>query len=431
MTLPTSNTGAKPSQAAADPAAAASPEPLHARRLVPALVFAAFGIYFASLTPTIATLAIRIAGLDSAGRTVSLSFVALTGGVATIVALPLFGSLSDRTRGRFGRRRPWLVGGAVAGLAGLVVAGSLDSVAGVLVGWTIASLGYGAAIAGLLPLISEMVPDRLRAKVSALIGLTVSLGVLAGIALGSALMSVPLLMLALPGVCTLPAVLVLARVIRSADRPAASRSPFGLRDFARCYWLRTDGDRDFAWNLLSRFLMGLALVGAQTYATYFLTDAVGLSVKEAARQYAQTTGFATPLSIVCVLSIGFLSDRLGRRKAFVGVGSLIMGAALVITAVTQSVPGFLVAWLVFTVGQSLYLTVDLAIAAAVVPDKASAGKAMSVYQTATLLPQVVAPLVAVAVLTLPGGSNYPLFFLVLAAFAALGGAAVLPIRKVR
>jgi hypothetical protein len=37
-------------------------------------------------------------------------------------------------------------------------------------------------------------------------------------------------------------------------------------------------------------------------------------------------------------------------------------------SVTQSLNGFLVAWLVLTVGQAIYLTVDIAIAAALVPD---------------------------------------------------------------
>jgi hypothetical protein len=65
------------------------------------------------------------------------------------------------------------------------------------------------------------------------------------------------------------------------------------------------------------------------------------------------------------------------------------------------------------------LTVAIAIAAAVVPDDAQAGKAMSVYQVATLLPNVGAPLVAVAVLTISGGTNYSAFFLVLAVLTAL------------
>jgi MFS family permease len=101
------------------------------RFLIPMLVVAAFGLYLASLTPTIITLAIRIAGLDPTGKTVALSTVVLIGAVVTIAALPVCGALSDRTRSRFGRRRPWLVGGSVLGLIGLFLAGAVPSVTAV------------------------------------------------------------------------------------------------------------------------------------------------------------------------------------------------------------------------------------------------------------------------------------------------------------
>jgi len=138
--------------------------------LVPVLVLAAFGLYLASLTPPIITLAIRIAGVDPAGKTAALSTVVLIGALVSILTLPVCGALSDRTRGRFGRRRPWLVGGSVAGLIGLIIAGTVPSVAGVVLGFGIASLGYAAAFAGFLPLIPEYVPDHLRGRLSALIG---------------------------------------------------------------------------------------------------------------------------------------------------------------------------------------------------------------------------------------------------------------------
>jgi MFS family permease len=403
-----------------------------ARVLLPVLVLAAFGLYLASLAPQIVTLAIRIAGVDPDGKTVALSAVLLAGAVVSIVSLPVFGALSDRTQSRFGRRRPYFVGGAVAGLVGLIIAGSVPSVGGVAVGWGIASLGYGAAFAGFLPLIPEFVPDHLRARLSGLIGFVVAISVLVGVFLGSTLVEVPTLMLALPGVIGVLTTILLGVVVRKVDLPMAADWPrFGLREFLGSYWLRTNGDRDFAWNWVSRFLIGLAYVAIQSYATFFLTDTVGLSVADAAGEYARITAISTPVAVVCFLLSGFLSDRLGRRKAFVCVGAVIIAVGLVIAAVTQSLSGFLIAWLVLTIGQAIYLTVDIAIAAAVVPDDAQAGKAMSVYQVATLLPNVGAPLVAVAVLTFSGGTNYSAFFLVLAVLAVLSALAVLPIRRIR
>ncbi len=399
--------------------------------LIPLMAVAAFGLYLASLSPAIVTLAIRIAGLDPTGKTASLSTVVLIGAVVTIAALPLCGALSDRTRSRFGRRRPWLVGGALTGLIGLGLAGAVPSVTAVIVGYAIASLGYAAAFAGFLPLIPEFVPDHLRARLSGLIGFVVAFAVLTGVILGSALAAYPLAMLGLPALVGFLTAVVLAAFIRRVDRPVdIAYLRFGVREFVASYWLRTRGDRDFAWNWTSRLLVGVAYVGVQTFAVYFLTDTVGLSTEAAAGEYARITAISTPISIACFLLSGFLSDRLGRRKAFVVLGSVLIAAALVVAAVTQSQGGFFVAWMVLTVGQAVYLTVDIAIAAALVPDDAQAGKAMSVYQVATVLPNVVAPLLAVLVLA-AGAGSYSTFFLVLGGAALLAAVAVLFVRKVR
>ncbi|WP_432534147.1 MFS transporter [Kineococcus arenarius] len=398
--------------------------------LVGALVLAAFGLYLASLTPPIATLAVRTAALDADGKTVALSTVVLAGAVATIATLPLFGALSDRTRGRFGRRRPWLLGGALVGLLGLAVAGAAPSVAWVVVGWSTASLGYGAAFAGFLPLIPEFVPEHLRARLSGLIGFVVSIAVLVGVVLGSRLVAAPVAMLALPGVVALLGVLVLTTVVRRVDSASgAERSRFGVREFVGSYWLRT-GDHDFAWNWVSRLLLGLAYVGIQTYAVFHLTDTVGMDVAAAAGRLAQVNAASAPVGIACFVLTGHLSDRLGRRRSFAAVGACVVAVALVVAAVAPSSGGFLVAWLVLTVGQAVYLTVDIAIAAAVVPDAARAGKAMSVYQVATLLPNVAAPVLAVGVLSVTGGA-YPPYFAVLAVVALCAAAAVLRVRHVR
>ena len=427
--ITTDHIGGRERRAAESVLHAEAPAP---KRLIPLMVLAAFGLYLASLSPAIITLAIRIAGVDPTGKTASLSAVVLIGAVVTIAALPLCGALSDRTRGRFGRRRPWLVGGALTGLLGLGVAGAVPSVTAVVAGYAIASLGYAAAFAGFLPLIPEFVPDHLRARLSGLIGFVVAFAVLAGVFLGSALAAQPLLMLGLPALAGVLAAAALAVAIRRVDRPLATEIPrFGVKEFFASYWLRTGGDRDFAWNWASRLLLGVAYVGVQTFAVYFLTDAVGMSTEAAAGEYARITAMSTPVSIVCFLLSGYLSDRLGRRKAFVVLGSVLIAVAMVVAALTQTQGGFFLAWMVLTVGQAVYLTVDIAIAAALVPDDAQAGKAMSVYQVATVLPNVVAPMLAVVVLTAGGGANYPAFFLVLGGAALLAAVAVLFVRKVR
>jgi len=147
--------------------------------------------------------------------------------------------------------------------------------------------------------------------------------------------------------------------------------------------------------------------------------------------WRSSTGHVLAADLIAGQRVDYIRLQRGWETVGFDDSAGIIAVALVIAAATQSLSGFLIAWLVLTVGQAIYLTVDIAIAADVVPDDAQAGKAMSVYQVATLLPNVGAPIVAIAVLTISGGTNYSAFFLVLAVLAVFSALAALRIRRIR
>ena len=101
-------------------------------------------------------------------------------------------------------------------------------------------------------------------------------------------------------------------------------------------------------------------------------------------------------------------------------------AGLVIAATPASVTGFTVAWMVFAVGQPMYLTVDLALCAKVPPDEADAGKDMAVFGLALNLDNVLVS--AAAPVILEAGNNYTFLWGIAAVLCALG-AVVIPLVK--
>src|SRR4051794_3435666 len=78
-------------------------------------------LWLALLTPAIISLALRVRQLAPGNAAEPISWVLMTGAVVALVSNPVFGALSDRTRSRFGRRRPWLVGGVLCGCGALAV----------------------------------------------------------------------------------------------------------------------------------------------------------------------------------------------------------------------------------------------------------------------------------------------------------------------
>ncbi|ROO87624.1 MFS transporter [Actinocorallia herbida] len=402
------------------------------RGLITALVFAAFGIYLATLTPTIVTLAIRISTIAPENKTAGLGVAIGAGAVLSLVAMPLAGALSDRTRSRFGRRRPWLLGGTVVGLAGLTVIGLADSVLMVVTGWAIAQAGYSAGLAGFLALIPERVPGNRRAKVSGLIGFATAIAVLIGIAGASELIAHPLAMMAGPGVLALVTAAVLAAVVRRGEPPVSGTpAPLTGREVAGMFVVDPRRYPDFGWTWLSRLFVGLGMAGLTTYATYFLTDQVGFSLEDATARYATATAITTPLALVCFLVAGVISDKLGRRKPFLIAASLAVAAALALAAVTHTFALFLAVMALFTIGQSFFFTVDIALAADVIPDRGQAAKGMSVYQVACNAPNSLIGGVGGALLAVGGGGNYPLLFGTCVAIVLIGGLLVLRVRSVR
>src|SRR5688500_9370810 len=123
-----------------------------------AFVVANLCAWSAILTPAAITLALRVREIDPAGASATLSLVAAVGAVFGIIGNPLFGRLSDRTRSRFGMRRPWMLGGVVAAAIGLSVIAAAPSVGVVVLGWAITQLGVQALVSAITAVLPDHVP---------------------------------------------------------------------------------------------------------------------------------------------------------------------------------------------------------------------------------------------------------------------------------
>ena len=105
------------------------------------------------------------------------------GALVAVVATPLAGALSDRTTSRFGRRLPWLVGGALLGAVALAVLSRQSTVVGVLFGWASAQAVPQRRVRRADREVPDHVPVEQRGTVSGWFGLPQAVGVVVGVAL--------------------------------------------------------------------------------------------------------------------------------------------------------------------------------------------------------------------------------------------------------
>ncbi len=382
------------------------------------------------ITPLLVTLALKINSLVGTARApTSLSLVAGVGALLAMVANPIFGKLSDRTSTRFGMRRPWMAVGLAGGSAGILIVALAPNILVVLLGWCIAQLGFNALLAALLAVLPDQVPPAQRGSVAGILGISVPVASVAGTLLVRLVTGHQLAMFLLP--CAVGGFFVLLFAATLDDRRLVSidRPPWSLREAAKTFYVNPRTNPDFAWAFVSRFLFVLAYAFLATYQTYYLLERIGTAEHDVPRQVLLGTFVQSALVIAAALLGGRLSDQTGRRKVFVLVGSAVYGVAMFVIALATNLDGFLVGMAIGGIGFGVYVAVDLALVADVLPDLASAAKDLGLVNIAGALPFSVAPAIAPVVLVIAHG-NYSVLFAIAGASALLGAAAILPVRGV-
>jgi MFS family permease len=420
-----------PVQSVAPPAPAA-PEPRLRR-----MTFGLLMVYVAILAVNSAGNGILlpniVAGIDEAGKIGNLAFVTTVAFVANIFAQPLAGAFSDATRSRFGRRTPWMVGGALLTsgfLLGLPLAQSVLAVAAV---WLVVQVGVNALQAAATALVPDRYPPARRGGVSAMIGVGITIGNAVGVVVAGGTATagyLPYVVLALLMVVVVGVFVVVNRDDSSAHLP---RERTTTKEFLRGFWVSPRQHPDFAWAFASRFLMVIGFYGAQTYGLYILRDYIGLSDAES-NSFAATMGVVLLVGVLLsALGSGWLSDKVGRRKPFIVWSSVVMSIALAIPLVVPTTSGILAYAFLLGLGFGVYISIDLALMTEVLPARlqgeSSAGRDLAILGLATTLPQAMSPSIAAALVTVTGG--YPALFVSGIVFVMLGAALVRPINAVR
>lgn len=373
-------------------------------------------------------LPLKAEAVDPAGKTVLLSQVTLWGALAAAVANLAVGALSDATRGPFGRRRPWIVGGALAVAVGHGLVYTAGDRLGLILAMVVLQVAINVMFAPLNAVLPDAVPGRQKGLVSALQGLALpasnlfSAFVIAmavsdlGARFAVAALAVPLFILPFALIWREPA----APVVATRTKARLSFSAFA--------------DHDFLIAFVSRMLVQVTITLNVIYLLFYVQGSIHFGGRAPPGSPEVVLGWlmaaATVASLAAGLAGGLLSDRLGRRRILVTAGGLLMAVGAGLMAVAPGWPGPLLAQVVFGAGLGLFSTVDIALVAEVLPDRAGAGRDLGLMNIAITVPQVIAPLIGLVVITVLG-QDMAWVFAVSTAFAAAGGLVVLRIRRVR
>ena len=388
------------------------------------LVVATFGVAMASLVPMSYSLAVRLEQI-APGRTDLLGLVLGIGAAATLVVAPLTGQLSDHTRSRWGRRRPYTVIGAVVGIATAPILIFAVNVPMLAVGWALCTAAWNTVGSSLGNWQADRLPRSQRGKVSGITGLVMQAAPVAGILLVGIVPDSALLVFLIPSAAGLLLVLPFVILVGEPDsRATAPRGGLTLGRVIRSYGFRLRTFPNFTWNWAGRFVLFLGVMMTSSFSVLLFAQRLGLSVPEVAGILAISSGFSVVTASIGSLLGGWLSDRF-RRQPIALAGAIFFAAGSVVLALAADVTILIAGSLFVSFGMALFSAPSQALVLDVLPNRdTEAGRYMAITAFSQKIPSAVAPLIAPVVLgigTAGAESNFTLLYAISASCAVIGG----------
>lgn len=380
---------------------------------------------FISFIPFLTLLApLKAAEVAPHARDLTLSQVSIVGAITAALAHLAFGALSDATSSRFGRRRPWIVGGWAATALSLVLVGLAQTPWQLLGAVVMLQLAVNALYAPLAAVLPDLVPDHQKGEAAAWAGVALPASKLFTALVVGALLVTATSRYAAVVAATALLVLPFALTLHEPPSPAvrARITPPSLR-------LTAFADGRFRRVFASRLLVETAVALHTLYLFFYLQDRGDLASRLPGVTPEAAFGLLLTASTLGMLAAGAvsgsLSDRLGRRPVVIA-GGVLIAAGVALLLLLPGWPGPLLAQIVFGIGHGVYATSNLALVAEALPDDARNGRDLGLMNVAVAASQALGPLIGIALMT-TGGDLRGVF--AAAALAALAGAGALLFKR--
>lgn len=364
---------------------------------------------------------------SAAAATTNQGLAQALGGVASVIAAPIVGALSDRTTARFGRRRTWLLIGTLLAAGALVWLANSAALWMVFVGWFVLQFMADAMRGMLQAVIPDRVPSRQRGLLSNYVGLALSLGSVVGTLMIAVVFKSNQLMTYYLFLVSLIIIPVFLFMYKETPLPKDQVEPFRLGEFLGRFWVSPIKYPSFAWAFASRLSFFMAYFMVVLFLRNYL---VNMGNADPARAVNSVQSILLVPMIVSSILAGIISDRLQRRKSLVLIAGLIATAAFLAPAILNSWTGLIIWAVLLGIGYGMFFAIDTALSIQVLPQAQNRGRDLGIIALAMAIPQIIAPLTSAWTLNITG-NNFAVLFGSAAVFALLAALLVIPIKGVR
>lgn len=372
-------------------------------------------------------LAIQVQRIDPAGQVGSLALIIGVGAIAAMIAAPIVGTLTDRTRSRIGGRAPWMLVGAVATLVLTILFSFATSIAELTIYWALLQISTNFILTPISAFIPDRVPVLRRGFFSSVLGLSQLAGNVIGQSVGAAFAGSMAIGYPVVGGLLFLGVITFVLVNRRSNL-GEPRPDFNLVALLRTFWVNPVKHPEFAWAFFGRFLLMVGYFPLQAYTLYILQDYIGLG--DAAVATVPALGMATLVGTIIGTSLaGVIADKIKATKPVIFACSALMVVSFAIPFFAPSVTSMLIYAAISGAGFGAYLAVDYVLVTQVLPSAEETGKDLGIINITTTLPQTIG--VAFGGIIVSSFGGYAALFPVAAVFVILGALLLFFIRSVR
>lgn len=402
------------------------------KRLVPGLIIGPaswLGPYIAAVSLFLPTL---IQYIDEENKIQLVALFSICAMVVAAISNMVAGYLSDRTRSRFGKRTPWLVGGAAAFMLSMILASMANNIPFLLASWMLGQVALNFIVAPMVAWL-ELAPENGKATASgAYGGLGMALGnngftIIAAMFLGQVRLGFIIF-----GIVTFVGTLLAAIIVHEPSNldekieVAEKKEKTSLKEAMAIFPSWSVG-RDYYLALIGKLFQGVGNFSVTGYLLFIMTDFLGKGTADT--QHA--IQLINTIMLLFGLAMGFiagpLSDKYKVLKFPVGLSTISLGIGALSMYFLQNDVGILIYGFSAGLGMGIWNSLDNLLNLEVIPDKNRVAFFLGVYNLGNTLTQAIAPVLAAFVIS---QFSFSSIFIVSFICSMIGGLSILSIKSV-
>jgi len=326
-------------------------------------------------------------------------FVCIAG--ITQLICPVVGLYSDRCNHKMGKRRPFLLYGGIAGVAGLylqLIARSYDMWFLYSIAFTISMLALNTIYSSMNGLIPDHVAEAQTGKANGVIAMLTVIGAISSFAVFHFVVH------GLEGFYMFYMILVASTVgisVTMAGQLESREAPMDkpnfpsvtIKDIRMAFYISPVIHRDFFLILVSRTLYYMG-ISSQTFLMYYVRDQLHMTDEEAEQYTAILAVVGQCCGVLTALPVGMISDSSNTgRKKYIYFACAVMAIGNISFVMATAKSSVLIITCFIGAANGIYLTMDGSLAIDALPSKAEAARFLGIWGVGAFIGTALGPLI--------------------------------------